>query len=390
MSKKNIIKADILVVGGGLAGMAAAVSIAKAGFDIVHLAPKAPKDLRTSALMGPSMDFLIDSGLVKDPDKIGTPLRKIRIIDGTNRLFRAPEALFDAREANYQNFGYNLANIDLLASFEEQAKKTKNYSRINGYFSKLNKKNNKYIIVTDDGAEIECSLIIGADGKKSPIRKAANISIKKNDYRQSALVCDLELEREIGETSIEFHYENGPFTLVPAGGKKANLVWIDNDNYLNQVKQADQQEQIKIFEKFSQNLFGNIKLISDIYIFPLTTFSAKIYAKDNIVLLGEAAHGFPPVGAQGLNLSLRDIIDLLDILTKVDKSKENWAILAAKDYAKKRKSDVKQTIFMVDGLFRSLMSDFLPVQALRSGSIWALKTLPILRKKAFSIGMGKR
>lgn len=389
-SKIDIINTDIVVVGGGLAGTAAAINIAKAGFDIVHLAPLAPKDLRTSALMGPSMDILTSSGLVSDPDSIGTPLTKIRIIDATDRLIRAPEALFDAREVGYKSFGYNLANNDLLSSFDEQAKKLKNYSRIKAYFSSLKHDDNSYLVTTNDGLEIKCKLIVGADGKKSPVREAAGISIKKHDYKQSALVCDLELERGIDETSIEFHHKNGPFTLVPAGKNIANLVWIDDDFLLNQVKSKGEKALLDEFSKYSMGLFGEIKLLSKAFIFPLATFSANICGKDGVVLLGEAAHGFPPVGAQGLNLSLRDIIALVDILRQVDKANNDWAKIAADKYGKQRQADLKQTIFMVDGLFKSLLSDFLPVQAFRAGGIWALKTLPFLRKKGFLVGMGER
>ncbi len=390
MKEKQIITTDIVVVGGGLAGTAAAISIAKAGFDVIHLAPDAAKDLRTSALMGPSMDILTSSGLVPDPDNIGTPLTKIRIIDATDRLIRAPECLFDAREAGYDNFGYNLANIDLLKSFEKQAKKLKNYSRIKGYFSSLRFNNNKYLIKTDDGIAIECSLIVGADGKKSPIREAANIGISKHDYKQSALVCNLDLAKPLNATSVEFHHKNGPFTLVPAGGNKANLVWIDDNKYLQNIKNTEEKAIITEFEKYSMHLFGEIKLTSKIFIFPLATFSANVFGKNGIVLLGEAAHGFPPVGAQGLNLSLRDIIDLVDILKTANKNDVNWAKLVSNEYEKQRKTDLKQTIMMVDSLFKSLLSDFLPVQVVRATGIWALKTLPFLRKKAFSIGMGER
>src|SRR5690606_15928230 len=86
------------VVGGGLTGVAAAIVCARAGLETVHLAPPAPPDRRTSALMQPSVDFLHSAGLVDVPESIGNPLTRIRIIDATGRLIRAPETLFDAAE----------------------------------------------------------------------------------------------------------------------------------------------------------------------------------------------------------------------------------------------------------------------------------------------------
>ncbi len=390
MEKTNIIETDIVVVGGGLAGTAASVCIAQMGFEVIHLAPKTPLDRRTSALMGPSIDILRSSSLVPDPSKIGVELSKIRIIDATHRLIRAPEALFDSREAGLSNFGYNFTNIDLLKSFDEKAKTLKNYTRIIASFKMLVSNDENIIIKTDKGQTIKSQMLVGADGKKSPTRVAAGISIKEKKHAQSALVCDLELERDLDGASVEYHYDNGPFTLVPAGGKKANLVWMDKDEILRGAQEKGDEYLIKEFEKHSMGLFGNIKLISKTFIFPLTNLSANIAGKNGIILVGEAAHAFPPVGAQGLNLSLRDIVELVDILELADKTNPNWGLDASEKYAKGREGDLKMTFAMVDTLFKSLLADFLPIQAIRSGGIWALKTIPSLAKKAFHVGMGRR
>ncbi len=111
---------------------------------------------------------------------------------------------------------------------------------------------------------------------------------------------------------------------------------------------------------------------------------------DGIVLAGEAAHAFPPIGAQGLNLGLRDVADLAGALQGVDPSRSDWASRASGDYARRRAGDLNRTGGIVDTLFRSLLSDFLPAQALRAGGLWALKVMPSLRRRAFSLGMGAR
>ncbi len=390
MNKKEIINTEIVVVGGGLAGTAAAVCTAQLGIKTIHLAPIAPRDSRTSALMGPSIDILTSSGLVEEPANIGVKLNKIRIIDATNRLIRAPEALFDAREAGLDCFGYNFTNTDLLDAFEEKAQKIDSYQRIVDSFQSIESNENGITIKTNEDKIIICQMLVGADGKKSSVRAAAGIGIKEKKHAQSALVCDLELERDLDGASVEFHYDNGPFTLVPAGGKKANLVWMDKDEILLSAQQGGDKNLIKEFEKHTMNLFGNIKLISNTYIFPLSNLSANTVGENGVILLGEAAHAFPPVGAQGLNLSLRDIVELLDILKNIDKGKNDWGRNASAQYAENREKDLKATSIMVDGLFKSLLADFLPVQAARASGLWALKAMPSLRKKAFYIGMGER
>jgi len=108
------------------------------------------------------------------------------------------------------------------------------------------------------------------------------------------------------------------------------------------------------------------------------------------VLIGEAAHAFPPIGAQGLNLGLRDVADLSEVLAGLDRGAADWAVTASTAYAQRRAGDLARTGTIVDTLFRSLLADMLPAQALRAGGLWALKLLPPLRRQAFALGMGAR
>jgi 2-octaprenyl-6-methoxyphenol hydroxylase len=203
-------------------------------------------------------------------------------------------------------------------------------------------------------------------------------------------VADLELGRPLGGASVEFHYPQGPFTLVPAGGKRANLVWIDDAEVLKTI-QADGRDRLRdaLLEK-SQHLFGKIELLTPSFVFPLSTVSIDRAGMSGIALVGEAAHAFPPIGAQGLNLGLRDVADLSAAVAATDRSSSDWAVRLSEDYAQRRAADLARTGGMVDALFRSLLSDLIPAQALRASGLWALKLLPPLRKQAFRLGMGAR
>jgi 2-octaprenyl-6-methoxyphenol hydroxylase len=209
-------------------------------------------------------------------------------------------------------------------------------------------------------------------------------------FEQSALVCDLELSRPLGNTSVEFHYPNGPFTLVPAGGTRANLVWIDRVETLQAAQAGGEDALAAALLERSQRLFGSIKLVSPSFIFPLSTLAVDRAGADGVVLVGEAAHAFPPIGAQGLNLGLRDVAELAQVLAAHERTKPNWAHQVSAEYAKQRAVDLARTGGMVDTLFRSLLAEMLPVQAMRAGGLWALKLLPGLRRQAFALGMGGR
>jgi len=379
-----------IVVGGGLAGIAAAVAVAKAGLDTLHLAPKGPPDRRTSALMMPSVEYLQSAGLVTEPAAIGQPLTQIRIIDATSRLVRAPETLFDSREAGLAAFAWNFPNIKLLESFEAARTGLSNLRTLELSVSGLERVADAWRLDLSDGSSVTAPFVVGSDGKKSMVRVAAGFRARENGFTEAALVCDLELGRPLGGASVEFHYPRGPFTLVPAGGTRANLVWIDDRDVLKAAQAEGPDGLRRIFSDKSQHLFGDIKLLTPAHMFLLSTLSVDEAGHDGIVLAGEAAHAFPPIGAQGLNLGLRDVADLSAVLAGTNLGAPRWAVKASEDYSHRRAADLGRTGVMVDTLFRSLLSELLPAQAMRAGGLWALKLSPQLRKQAFSVGMGVR
>jgi 2-octaprenyl-6-methoxyphenol hydroxylase len=381
--------ADIIVVGGGLAGLAAAVSLALAGYHVIHLAPLAPVDRRTSALMMPSVDLLRSTGLIDDPAEVGHALTAIRIIDATPRLIRAPETLFDATEIGLPAFGWNFANARLLERFQAAIPATGLDTR-NQAVTAWRREGGLGVVSLDDGTEFRAPLVVGADGKKSLIRAAAGISTREHQFAEAALVCDLDLARPIGGTSIEFHYPHGPFTLVPAGGSRTNLVWIDEEPMLRQIQGDGPEALLEAIRQRSQRLFGAVTLASPSFVFPLSTLTVDTAGRDGIALVGEAAHAFPPIGAQGLNLGLRDVADLLAAVNATDRATPDWGLAVSTEYASRRSGDLARTGSMVDALFRSLLADMLPSQALRAGGLWALKLLPPLRRQVFALGMGER
>jgi 2-octaprenyl-6-methoxyphenol hydroxylase len=380
---------DVVVVGGGLTGVAAAIAAAKAGYRTVHLAPMGPPDRRTSALMGPSVDYLQSAGLIADPEELGHPLTQIRIIDATERLIRAPETLFDATEAGMTAFGWNFANTRLLERFQTVASTLVTLETRNVGVTGLQVTGDAWQIDLSDGGSLRTSLVVGADGKKSTVRSQAGFTARETAFEQAALVADLDLGRPIGGTSVEFHYANGPFTLVPAGGNRANLVWIDTLETLKAAQAGGPDALVGLIRAKSQRLFGTVEIVSGTHVFPLSTLTVDGAGGGGVVLVGEAAHAFPPIGAQGLNLGLRDVADLATALQQADRSRADWAIALSQSYAEAREADLGRTGAMVDALFRSLLAEMLPAQAARASGLWALRSLPTLRRQAFAVGMGR-
>lgn len=379
---------QIAVIGGGLVGKATAVAAAKAGFETLHVAPEAPLDRRTSALMGPSVDYMIEAGLIDDPETLGVPLTRIRIIDATGRFLRAPETVFSASEFGHWAFGWNFANARLGESFSKAGAGNSDLKLVAATLQSAERIDDLWHIALDDGSTLTADLLVGADGKGSSVRKAAGISVRERKYDQAALVCDLELGRPLDGESVEFHYPNGPFTLVPAGGNRANLVWIDTLETLEAARRDPERLPGLLNEK-SNHLFGAITLASPSFVFPLSSLSVDTAGRDAAVLVGESAHAFPPIGAQGLNLGLRDVASLNACLKAANPGSYGWADAVSRSYGAARRTDLVRTGLFVNGLFSSLLSPHLPAQALRSAGLWGLKTFPMLRRRAISFGMGQ-
>jgi len=377
---------DIAIIGGGLTGVAAARLAAEQGFKTVHFTPKMAKDFRTSALMMPTVEFMVHSGLLEVGHALGAALRRIRIIDATDRLLRAPEALFDSKEIDQEAFGYNYPNNDLLDAFS----KTKaEITHVEDMVSGIKEVENGYSISAGK-TKLSATMVVGADGKKSIVRQKLGFESTNTAFKQSALVVDVEFERPETETSVEFHYENGPFTLVPAGDNKINLVWLDQHDVLADAQKLSPKQLAAELEAKSHRLFGHAKPKTKCFVFPLSNLAVPTVGKGSACLIGEAAHAFPPIGAQGLNLGLRDVEDWLKSLEDLETGfSPAQASAAAHKYNKLRDPDLRRTGGFVDGLFRSLLSDFLPAQMMRLGGLWALKSFKPLRKFAFNFGMGR-
>ena len=381
---------DAIVVGGGLTGAAAAIGLAKAGLEVLHLAPRGKPDRRTSALMMPSVQYLQSAGLIEAPQRLGHALTEIRIIDATGRLIRAPETLFSAQEAGLGAFGWNFANARLLQQFEEIAATLPSLTAGVLLVRQIASDQAGHGVHLSDGSVAHAKLLVGADGKKSVVRAAGGFATRERVFEHAALVCDLRLSRPIGGTSIEFHYPNGPFTLVPAGDNRANLVWIDTLETLRAAQAASDESFAALLLERSQHLAGRIEVLTPGAVFPLSSLTVSRAGGDGIVLVGEAAHAFPPIGAQGLNLGLRDVVDLTAAVAHADRSHSGWAAAVSADYADRRAVDLLRTGGVVDTLFRSLLAEMIPAQALRAAGLWALKMLPGLRRQAFALGMGVR
>ncbi len=211
---KSQTPAGVAVVGAGPVGLAAALAVADAGYDVTLVGPKAPPDERTSALFVGALKVLERIGVWPGLSGAGAPLRILRIVDGTSRLIRAPEVAFAASEIGLDTFGYNIPNAVLTAALEA-AIAERSIRRVHALVETVSLTADSVTLHLSTGGTVSTRLAVAADGRRSKLRDSAGIAVNAWRYAQSALVCNFRHTLPHRDTSTEFHTEAGPFTVVP-------------------------------------------------------------------------------------------------------------------------------------------------------------------------------
>src|SRR5664279_4780167 len=378
-----------IVVGGGPAGLTAAITLAAGGIATVLIGkrPQRP-DNRTSFLVAGSVTALSTLGVWQLCEAQAAPLKTMRIVDDTGRLWRAPEVKFEANEIDLDAFGYNIENRHLVAALEQFAGTLSNLRIIEDEVGAIEPAGDAVTVSLKSGEQLQAPLVVGADGRRSLCRTAAGIGFDEREYPQAALTVSFRHSRPHRDTSTEFHTASGPFTLVPLPGQRSSLVWVLDPLHADEIAALDDAELAMEIEHASHSIFGKIVLEPGRGLFPLSVATAKRFADRRIALVGEAAHVIPPIGAQGLNLGLRDAASIGELAVAAQRDGRDIGggdVLAA--YEKMRRADVGTRTLAIDLLNRTLLSDLLPAQGARGLGVYLLDRFGPLRRAAMREGV---
>lgn len=379
--------ATLIVAGTGPAGLIAAAGLADAGFAVELVGPPArADDRRTTALMLPALAYLDSLGLSDPLQAAGAPLSVMRIIDSTNRLVRSPTATFRASEIGESAFGLNLPNADLFRILADAVAARPAIRWTQATVERWELGDDHATAMLSDGTALTGKLAVAADGRLSPARTAAGISTRSRAWEQSALVVNFSHARPHGDTSTEFHTPTGPFTQVPLPGERSSLVWVVRPPMAEELLALPDAELSRRIEDGMQSMLGRVTVEPGRQVYPLAATLALSHAAKRVALVGEAAHVFPPIGAQGLNLGIRDVADLVDVAQNHRGDPGGKAALDA--YSAKRRPDIFARTGAVNLLNMSLLTDFLPAQIARSVGLTLLGSVTPLR--AFFMREGLR
>ena len=380
---------DVAVIGGGPAGLSAAIAAAHAGARTALVARRAPyADNRTTALLGASIDFLRDLGVWPRCESEAAALRAMRLVDDTGRLIRAPEVKFFSEEIGLDAFGYNIENRTLVRALEERAAELAALQRFDDEADTVVPQEAAVAIRLAGGQTISARLVVGADGRHSMCREAASIAVRRRDLDQAALTFNIAHARPHHHVSTEFHTAHGPCVFVPLPGDRCSVVWVASAKEAERLSKLGDDELSETAEKRSHSILGRVHVEAGRHVFPLAIEQPAQFARHRIALVGEAAHVIPPIGAQGLNLGLRDAADIAELVRKTIAAGEDpGAAQTLRRYDWARRPDIASRTFVIDVANRSLLSDLLPMQGLRAAGLHLIGSIGPLRRLAMREGL---
>lgn len=371
------------VVGTGLSGLLLSCHLAENGFAVDLIGPdiKAQDDKRTTAILQPGIALLKDLGLWLDCAHDATPLSIMELVDGNK------QHIFRATEVNHAEFGFNISNAALKSAL---LKKIKSHSSIAWHKDLLQsaKRTTQGWSLHTKAKKINVQLLIGADGRNSVVRQAAEIAIDEKDEDQTALVTVVKAAIPHRNTSVEWYRAGGPLTLVPMPDNHLAVVWCETSGTAQQLMSQPLTTLGRSLADATNKRFGALTLLQPPQAWPIRPMKAQRMIALEIALIGEAAHSLSPIGAQGLNTSVQDLLALCDVLTTgrdLGLSVADHTMLSR--YQRKRLNDITARYHGSNALNDMIRAQSLALRMIRNLSLKLVDLQP-MRQAAMRFGMG--
>ncbi|MCR9215014.1 MAG: UbiH/UbiF/VisC/COQ6 family ubiquinone biosynthesis hydroxylase [Proteobacteria bacterium] len=375
--------ADLIVVGGGLNGLPLAIAVAAAGLTVVVLEKEAPIDLvdagfdgRVSAIAHASRNLFRMTG-IWDHVEAKEPMLDIRITDGPSKFFLH----YDHRQLGDEPFGHMVENRHLRQALYKRASEVDSLTVVApAEYEAVERGTDGVKVRLKTGENISARLLVAADGRGSPLREAAGIKTVGWSYDQSGIVCTVAHEVPHQGVAQERFLKPGPFAILPMTGNRSSLVWTERTEMATAIMTLPPKEfEAEMAKRFGDYL-GKLEVVGPRWSYPLALHQSESYVAERLALIGDAAHGMHPIAGQGLNLGLRDVAALAEVV--IDAARLGQDIGGAtvlEDYERWRRFDSIALLAITDGLNRLFTTDLAPVRLARDLGLAAVNKMPKLK-----------
>ena len=392
---------DVIIVGGGLVGMTLALALAHHGLTSAVLDTAdldatltAAFDGRASAIASASAAMFRTIGLGSMLDEHACPIHRIRVSDG---IVGRP-LVFDALETDGAGgaLGHMIENRHLRSGLLAAGRAAAEIAlHAPATAAQIERGEHGVTVTLGDGTVLTAPLLVAADGRRSKVRDGAGIAVARWSYPQTAIVTMIEHAAPHGNTAFELFYPTGPFAILPmlgsdAGANRSAIVWtVENDAAAGTAKLGPRALAAEIEARIG-GLLGAVTVIAPAASWPLGYHHAAAYAANRLVLAGDAAHGIHPIAGQGLNMGLRDVAALAEVLVDAARLGLDLGSLAVTErYSAWRRLDNSMVGAVTDGLNRLFAVPGRGPAAARRFGLAAVERVPLLKRRFMAEARGE-
>jgi 2-octaprenyl-6-methoxyphenol hydroxylase len=386
--------AELVIAGAGLTGMLLAVACAGAGLSVAIVDPQSPAAMQDQRFDGRSSAIAYGSRLVFDGIGLwpsiaaeAEPIREIRVADDDSPLFLH----YDHRDlGDDAPLGYIVENRVLRRALFERARTLPSLAlHASRHIARMEASDTGAVAVLDNGERLRTRLVAAADGKESPLRRAAGIRALEWRYHQTAIVTTVAHARAHGGIAVEHFLPAGPFAILPMTGNRSSIVWTEHADLAPRLLALpDAAFAAELRARFG-GFLGEVEPIGPRWAYPLSLMQAERYIARRLALAGEAAHVIHPIAGQGLNVGIRDIAALAELI--VDTRRLGLDIgsdAVLEQYQRWRRFDALLLAAVTDGLNRLFSNTIEPIRLVRDVGLAIVHRLPPLKRILMRHAMG--
>jgi 2-octaprenyl-6-methoxyphenol hydroxylase len=384
---------DVLIVGGGFVGGTLAVALAQAGLSVVLVEatdwsrlPNDASDGRASAISLSSRRLFEAIGFWPRVIDGASPMLDIRVADGSSPFFLH----YDHREVGTEPFGHLLENGPLLRAVVAAVRDEPNVTVLTpARVVRLHRSAAGVDASLADGGRVRARLAVAADGRNSPTREDAGIGVSGWRYGQTAIVCTVAHDHPHGHIAHEHFLPAGPFAILPLLGNRSSIVWTERADLAPAILALGADDFLSELARRFGDFLGGLEVVGRRWSYPLSLQFAWRATARRLVLVGDALHAMHPIAGQGLNMGLRDVAALVDVLTEArDRGRDlgDRDVLVA--YERRRRFDNVLMLAATDGLNRLFSNDIPPIRMARDLGLAAVDRMPALKRLFMRHAMG--
>ena len=381
---------DIIIVGGGLIGSALAIALSSIGFDVTVVDRQSNKltksqnfDGRAYALSHASIRMLKVLGIWNYFKENAQPILDIKVSDGRVGEGASDWFLhFDHQELEEGPMGHLIEDRYIREALKTDIEMSKQIKYIyNAEVISQNVKDTGVSLNLSDGQVLRTQLLVGCDGRNSKIAHWSNISHVGWNYNQTALVCALSHEKQHFGVAHQFFNPAGPLAILPLKGNKSSIVWTETKDRAKHINDMCDEDYLNALSPVIGDFLGSINLVGDRFSDPLGLSLADSFIAKRTVLVGDSAHGIHPLAGQGLNLGLKDIAALTEVLALAKRRGENFSSKQVLErYQKWRRFDTSAMAFTTDSINKLFSNDNIILRSMRDIGLGSVNATPHLRR----------